>query len=77
MSTLNIAIARWTNHLSETGGFPDCMSKNEFTDWTEAEREAPTKPIREFACRDCTVAYAKACGDRCALKGLNVARIAK
>ena len=77
MSLLNIAIARWYNELSEQGGFPRCMSNREFSDWSDAESEAPTKPIRGFACRDCIAAYSKACGDRCALQGLNVARIAK
>ena len=79
MSTVNLAVALWTNHLSDTGGFPACMSKREFQDWADAESEAPTKPIRQFSCRDCDVAYQKhrVSEGRCAIPNINVARIAK
>lgn len=79
MSTVNLAVALWTNHMSDQGGFPACMTRNEFSDWAEAEREAPTKPIREWACRDCDVAYQKrmVSEGRCAIPKINVARIAK
>ena len=79
MSTVNLAVALWTNHLSDTGGFPACMSKNEFSDWSEAECEAPTKPIRQFACRDCTREYqvGQIKLGNCALERIHVGRIAK
>ena len=79
MSILNIAVALYTNELSEQGGFPRCMSKNEFRDWSAAESEAPTKPIRNFACRDCTSEYQQSqikLGN-CALERIHVGRIAK
>jgi len=79
MSTVNLAVALWTNHMSERGGFPACMTRNEFSDWSEAEREAPTKPIRQFSCRDCTREYqvGQIKLGNCALERIHVGRIAK
>ena len=79
MSTVNLAVALWTNHLSDTGGFPACMSKREFQDWADAESEAPTKPIRQFSCRDCAREYqvGQIKLGNCALERIHVGRIAK
>jgi hypothetical protein len=41
--------------------FPPCFSgKKQYEEWCRFEEEFGTKPMRRFACRDCTVEYQQA-----------------
>jgi len=77
MTTISVAVALWEHELAANRGNPRCMTKVEYKSWLEAEAEAPTKPCRFWACRDCSNDYAKSQGNKCALKGLNITKITK
>lgn len=64
---LQQAIQNYSIHM-EGREYPACFTKEEFRAWKIHEKELPTQPIREWACRDCTPEYQK----RMAYKGLCV-----
>jgi hypothetical protein len=55
---LQKAIEAWAIHM-ESRPVPSCFTEKEYKAWLIHEHDAPTQPIRQFGCRDCTSAYQK------------------
>ena len=76
MSLVNTAAVNFIREIANND-HPRCFTKSEWSGWKQAENEAPTKPMRLFACRDCTSKYSQDMGERCVNRGMNINRIAK
>lgn len=60
--------------------YPPCFeSQEQFQAWSALEAEAPTMPIRQFVCRDCSSCYQKEMTEqnRCLIPSINLKKIAK
>lgn len=53
---LQKAVESWSLSM-EGRDHPVCFTQKEFIAWKIHEIDAPTQPIRQFACRDCTRSY--------------------
>lgn len=79
MKILQQAVSEYKKNL-EPHSFPPCFeSQEQYQDWSLAEREAHTQPIRRFVCRDCDACYQAemTSQNRCLIPEIPVAKIAR